>query len=739
MKTVVYLLLLVGFFNNLLAQNKKIEADSTSTQKLNEVLIKSVIVNADSPITHSNIDKIELSKRNLGQDLPILLNQLPSVVTTSDAGAGIGYTYIRVRGSDASRVNITINGIPYNDAESQGTFWVNLPDFTSSVESIQLQRGVGTSTNGSGAFGASLNILSEVSSKEASAQISSSIGSFNTNKNTIKFNTGLLNNSISFSGRLSAITSDGYVDRARSDLKSYFLQAAYTNKNTSLKFLTFGGREETYQAYFGVDKETLNTNRTFNTVGQQYDSNGNFEGFYDNEIDNYMQDHYQLIWSQKFKSNWNSNLSLNYTKGKGFFEQYVDDYYYTNILFSNASTFDFLGVSPITINNKQITSTDYIRRRWLDNDFFAINANINYKKNNIDISSGTFYSNYTGDHFGEILWTEYPINFNFEDRYYDADGKKEEFTLFTKFTWLINNKLSIYADAQGRFITHTAFGTTSDKVPINVNQSYSFFNPKAGISYKLNASNQLYASYGRANREPRRSDFEENLFTPETLDDFELGWRFKSNTLTLNSNLYYFNYKNQLILTGQLDDVGAPIRTTSGKSYRLGIEIDAELKLLNRLKLRPNIAISENKNIDFYASKNGQIINLGNTNIAYSPSIVGGNIIEYKANQNFNLNFTSKFVGEQYLGNIDSESSKLNSYFINDINATYTLNNVLFSKTIQFTALINNIFNKQYVSNGFFFTFDDDFSTPGEVTTVEGAGFFPQAGINFLLGVTISF
>ena len=737
MKTLCITTILV-FFTAILVAQEQLQ-DSTSIETLEEVLVQSIRVKADSPITHTNLSAEDIEKRNLGQDIPILLNYLPSVVTTSDAGAGVGYTYIRVRGSDASRVNVTLNGIPFNDAESQGTFWVNLPDFASSVQSLQLQRGVGTSTNGSGAFGASLNILTDAVSEKAYGEIANSFGSFNTRKHSVKFSTGLLNDHIEIAGRLSTIQSDGYIDRASSDLKSYFLQAAYKDDNTLIKAITFGGREETYQAYYGIDAATLETNRTFNTVGQQFDANGNFQGFYDNEVDNYAQDHYQLFWNQRFNNNWSTNVALNYTYGRGYFEQYVDDFYYTNVLFSGASQFDFLGADPIEINGETVSSTDYIGRRWLDNDFYAVNANANYKEGNLDITGGLFYSLYKGDHFGEILWSEFPIGYDYKERYYDGDGEKTEFTAFTKATYKINNKWSVFADLQGRFVQHQTSGLTSDRVPLEVDVTYDFFNPKAGVSFQVNTENQLYASYGRANREPRRSDFEQGIFTPETLDDFELGWRYATPKVSVNSNLFYMKYQDQLVLTGALDDVGAPIRATSGKSYRLGLEIDAQIRVLDNLSVLPNIALSSNKNQDFIFSRDGALVNLGNTNIAFSPEIVAGNAIVYSPTNNLELGFLSKFVGEQFMGNIDSEVSRLDSFFTNDININYTINSLPVVREIVLTALVNNVFNVEYVNNGFFFTFDDDFSNPPAVTTVEGAGFFPQATINFLVGATVKF
>jgi iron complex outermembrane receptor protein len=701
---------------------------SKSPEALDAVLISAVRVNADSPITYSNLDKKEITKRNLGQDVPVLMNFMPSVVTTSDAGAGVGYTGIRVRGSDATRVNVTINGIPYNDAESQGTFWVNMPDLASSTESIQLQRGVGTSTNGSGAFGASLSLLTDAVSEKANGEISNSFGSFNTRKHTVKFSTGKLDEHFELAGRLSKIKSDGYIDRASSDLSAYFLQASYVDENTLIKALAFGGHEITYQAWNGIDKETLETNRTFNPSGQFTDENGNVR-FHDNEVDNYRQDHYQFHWNQKLSENWTTNLGLNYTQGRGFFEQYKED-----------ESFAEYGFEEIVVNGTTINETDLIRRRWLDNDFYVINLNANYKKNNLDMDFGAFLGVYDGDHFGEVIWARFASDSEIRDRYYDGNGKKNDLSFFTKATIRVNDKVSLFGDLQLRNVSYKTSGLSSDVVPFNIDETYTFFNPKAGINYKVNSNNSVYFSYARANREPNRSDFENNnAVKPEQLDDFELGWRWKGENFTVNSNVYYMLYNDQLVLTGALDDTGSPLRTNSGKSYRLGLEIEATFKLSEQFTLRPNVAISTNKNKDFVTSQDGGLVNLGNTNISFSPDFVAGNIISYAPSNNFQVSLLSKYVGEQYMGNINSDVSKLDSYFINDLNLNYTIKMKSIFESITFSGLINNIFGVEYVSNGYFFTFDDTWSTPGTTTTIEGAGFYPQATRNFLIGMTLKF
>ncbi|WP_456437538.1 TonB-dependent receptor [Psychroserpens sp.] len=703
------------------------EQDSTKVEKLDEVLVKAVRVDAKSPITHSNVTKAQIAKRNLGQDIPVLLNFLPSVVTTSDAGAGIGYTGIRVRGISAQSTNITINGIPYNDAESLGTFWVNLGDFASSVESLQLQRGVGTSTNGSGAFGASINVLTDAVSKEANGEISNSLGSYNTRKHTLKFSTGLLNEHFEIAGRLSNISSDGYIDRASADLKSYFLQGSYINDNTFIKAITFGGSEVTYQAWNGIDAETLKADRTFNSAGI-YDDDGTTQ-FYDREVDDYKQDHYQLHWNQRYNNQWSTNVGLNYTYGRGFFEQFRED-----------DKFDTYGFQPLTINGQPQTTTDLVRRRWLDNDFYVFNASANYKNNNLDMIFGTSFSHYDGDHFGEVIWAEFASQSDIRDRYYEGNGKKNDFSVFMKANFRINDKIKLYGDLQMRTVNYETSGIASNLANFTVDENFTFFNPKAGITYELNSTNDLYFSYARANREPSRDDFENNAdINPEQLNDFELGWRHKKDNFSFNANGYLMLYNEQLVLTGNIDGVGNPIRTNSGDSFRLGLEFEAVIPVTSKLTFQPNVTLSSNKNKETIISFDGELVNLGQTDIAFSPELIAANAIVYQPIKNLQMSLLSKLVGEQYMSNTEANLSKLESFFVNDFNVSFTIEPKSIFDAVIFTGLVNNILNEKYVSNGYYFTYDDDFTNPGTISTVEGAGFYPQATTNFLLGATLKF
>ncbi|SFD25568.1 TonB-dependent receptor [Flavobacterium phragmitis] len=677
------------------------QQDSTKVNQLDDVLVSAVRVTSKTPVTFSNMDKKEIKYRNLGQDIPVLMNYLPSVVTTSDAGGGIGYTGIRVRGSDATRVNVTINGIPYNDAESQGTFWVNMPDFASSVESLQLQRGVGTSTNGSGAFGASLNMLTDSYATKATGEISSSFGSFNSNKNTVKFSTGLMNDHFELAGRLSTIKSDGYVDRASSDLKSYFLQGTYVGKTTLIKALVFGGTQKTYQSWNGIDAETLNENRRYNSAGAYTDEFGNIR-YYDNETDNYNQDHYQLHWNESISDKWSTNVALHYTKGKGYYENYKED-----------AAMSEYGLNPVGA----VTETDLVRQKWLDNDFYGTTFSAKYKNEKLDVILGGGWNKYEGDHYGKVIWARYASQSELGDHYYDDFSTKTDGNIFAKANYQFTKKLSFYGDLQYRRVRYQANSAETGLV----DDTFNFFNPKAGLNYAFNEKNTLYFSYARANREPNRTDYEGGNVKPEKLNDFELGWRFNSEKFQLNSNVYFMGYKDQLILTGRLDDVGNPIRSNTDKSYRLGLEVDATIALSEKFTLRPNFTLSSNKNVDL--AVDGEYY--GTTKIAYSPEVIAGNVIVYKPIERLYISLLQKYVGEQYMNNIELASAKLADYFVNDLNVSYEIKPNTVFKSITITGMVNNILDKKYVSNGAMWDIYPYY--------------YPQAGINFLVGLTLKF
>lgn len=692
------------FFIVFVSHSQEIKKDTIKVNELDEVLVSALRVTSKTPVSFSNLNKKEIASRNLGQDIPTLMNFMPSVVTTSDAGNGVGYSGIRVRGSDATRVNVTINGIPYNDSESQGTFWVNMPDFASSVESLQLQRGVGTSTNGAGAFGASLNMLTDNYAQKSNGEISNSYGSFNTRKHTVKFSTGLMNDHFELAGRVSNLSSNGYIDRASSDLKSYFLQGTYVGKTTLIKALVFGGKEKTYQSWNGIDYETLQKDRTYNPSGYFVDESGQTR-FYDNETDNYQQDHYQLHWNEKVSDKWNTNLAFHYTKGKGFYENYKED-----------ADFADYGLLPVS----NVATTDLIRQKWLDNDFYGTTFSANYINDKLDFIIGGGYNKYEGDHFGKVIWARYASQSELGDRYYEDYASKTDGNIFAKVNYQVTKKISFFGDLQLRNVHYQANSYDMGLV----NDNFNFFNPKAGFNFEINDKNKLYFSYARANREPNRTDYEGGNVKPEKLNDFELGWRYSTDKSRLNINGYYMRYQDQLVLTGALNDVGDPIRTNVGESYRLGLEVDLFFQLSEKWNIRPNFTLSENKNIDFV--NDATLENLGNTTIAFSPSVIGGNILAFKPIQSVQIAWLSKFVGDQYMNNIDSKESKLPDYFVNDFNITYELNPKSIFKSIIFTGLVNNFLDKKYVSNG------ADY----------GGGYvyyYPQAGINFLAGLTLKF
>lgn len=690
---------------------------------LSEITIKSY---REYPVTLTEISKEQLNERNLGQDLPILLQYTPSVVSTSDAGAGVGYTGMRVRGSDATRTNVTINGIPLNDAESQGVFWVNMPDFASSASSVQIQRGVGTSVNGAGAFGASVNIATQEPQDEAGAEISNSFGSFNTFRHNLQFHTGLLKDRIKFSGRLSKITSDGFIDKAFSDLKSFFVSGVYQNKvGTSIKLNIFGGREQTFQAWNGVPQEILEAgNRTYNELAG-----------YDNETDNYGQDHYQFIFDQKINKNLTANVAFHYTKGKGYFEQ-----------FRSNDRFSSYGLEPIVINDSIITRTDLIRRRWLDNDFYGTVFNLNYEssatKGNESVLTaivGGGYNVYEGGHFGEIIWARYASTSSIRQRYYENDATKKDFNLFAKVNYQVVENLFAFADLQIRTINYDFLGFDNDLSNVEQNVNLSFFNPKFGLTYKLD-NHRFYGSWARANREPNRNDFTES--TPNTrpkaerLDNIEIGWNGRFEKLSLSANYYLMNYTDQLIVTGQLNDVGSATRQNVDKSYRTGVEVVADYQFSQKFSWSANTTFSQNRVSNFteyLGDKDEQIaINYGETDIAFSPSVIAANTFSFRPAKGFSINFLSKYVGEQFLDNTSTDTRKLDAYFVNDLQLVYNFSYKFF-KNIELNLLVNNILSEEYESNGYTF----GYIYQGE--TVRQNYFYPQAGRNFLVGLKLNF
>ena len=690
----------------------------TSILNLEEVTVSAIKAKNDTPVSFVNLSKENIEKTNLAQDIPILLKNTPSVVTHSDAGAGIGYSSIRIRGSDQTRVNVTINGIPYNDSESMQVYWVDLPDFASSIENIQIQRGVGTSTNGPGAFGGSINIQTNSASESPFFEINNTLGSFGTVKNSVGFSTGFIDK-FELSGRVSRIKSDGYIDRSGSNLRSYFLQGVYRDENTLIKVLNFAGHEITDQAWYGVDSSTLETNRKYNMAGEYYDEFGNTL-YYDDQVDNYKQNHLQIHWNQIYQNGWNSNFGIHFTNGKGFFENY----------------------------NLGYGSSDYIDRRWLDNDFYGILYSLNKKTEDFNANIGGSLNKYNGLHYGEYLWYD-QINstvnqYDFKEKFYDDFGDKGEFNIYAKIDYYITDKLTLYGDLQFRNIKYeagisansTLTGYIEDGFE-NLDKSFNFFNPKFGLFYNLNDNNNLFFSFARAHREPTRTDYANGNPNEEKLDDFELGWKLNSNNLALSLNAFYMIYEDQLVLTGQRDINGYEIRRNIGESYRVGIEFDSSIKLNNKLNIETNFSLSENKNKDFYSTFDGNLKNFGNTDLAYSPNLILNNILNFNPNKKVLISLRSKYVSEQFFAQTNSPISKLESFFINDINFVHDIDLPNISDDIKFKVLVNNLLDYKYSAYGGYYSYD--IQEDNQVKTYEGTYYYPQSGINILVGLDVKF
>ena len=700
---------------------------------INEVTVQGTRIEENTPTTYTTITKEEIEKTNLGQDMPYLLQQSPSMVVSSDAGAGVGYTYMRIRGTDQSRINVTINGIPLNDAESHGVYFINLPDFASSVESVDIQRGAGTSTNGVGAFGASVNLFTDFRSETPFAEVNNSIGSFGTIRNSVKFGTGVMNKKFSFEGRLSNIQSDGFVDRASSDLQSYFFSGQYASGKNSLKFITFSGKEKTFQSWAGIPKDSLETNRTYNPYT------------YDNETDNYQQTHYQLFYDRKISDKLFLNTALHYTKGQGYFEQFRED--------DDMSTYN---IDPVFTSTDTITNTDLIRRRWLDNDFVGGIFALKYKPNQkLQTILGGGYNYYDGDHFGEVIWARYSNNLDIRDRYYDNNATKTDGNIYSKTNYQVSKKLNAFLDLQVRQITYNFLGFDNQLRNVQQDARFVFFNPKVGASFSLNSSTKLYGLFAVANKEPNRDDFTESSPTSrpthETLYDLELGFKRSKTNYALSVNGYFMSYKNQLVTTGEINDVGASVRTNIDNSYRAGIEIEGGIRITKGLKWSGNITLSQNKiqnwteYVDNWDTWGKDTVKHTNTTLAFSPSIIASSIFEFSPYKQWDgpkmknriddltISLISKYVGDQFVDNTGSTDRMLDAYFVHDLRVNYSIK---FRSGLDKLTLFGSIYNltsELYSANAWSYRY----SSGGEFEQL--MGFYPQATRNFLIGLNLKF
>jgi iron complex outermembrane receptor protein len=731
-----------------------------SAVTMEEIQVSAVRASEKTPTTYTNLSAKEIRQTNFGQDLPFLLEGTPSTVVTSDAGAGIGYTGIRIRGVDPTRTNVTVNGIPLNDSESHGVFWVNMPDFASSAESIQVQRGVGTSSNGAAAFGSSINIKTDNIRKTAYAEVDNSVGSFNTFRNTIKAGTGLIDGKFSLDTRLSRISSDGFIDRASSNLKSFYVSGALVGKNAVLKANVFSGVEKTYQAWYGIPGAKLSGNQdsllthfynnyypgglyeTAQDSANLFSSNPNTYNYYtyENESDNYQQDHYQLHYTQTLFSGLTMNLSGHLTRGRGYYEQYR----------RNEDFADY-GLEPLQIGNDTVSSTDLIRQRWLDNIFYGSVLTFDFKgKKGLDILAGGAWNYYNGAHFGEIIWARFASQGETGQRYYDNSAQKVEVNAFVKgnYQW---KSLNVFADLQVREIYYayeSGVETFSNGAAQRNTVDFTFFNPKAGVMLDISPKNNVYASVSVAHREPVRDDFfqstENSRPKPERLVNLEAGHRFRGKKFFMNTNYYLMEYKDQLILTGEINDVGAYVRTNVESSFRAGIEIESGYRITEKWKVVGNLSLSKNKirefrefvdNYDNYDANGNMVqtvIEHKNTDIAFSPGLIASMTITCKPLRDLEINLVNKYVGSQFLDNTSNAFRAIDAYFVSNVRLGYTIR-TKGTCTMDIGLLVNNLFDRSFQNNGYTWGY-----IYGGQRVTENY-FYPQAGRNYMLRFSVRF
>src|SRR5450432_1117054 len=709
---------------------------------LDPVEIRAIRAGDKTPFTKTNITKKEIANANLGQDLPFILNQTPSVVINSDAGNGVGYTGIYIRGTDATRINMTLNGIPYNDAESQAIYFVDLPDFASSTNSIQIQRGVGTSSNGAGAFGASMNFATNAFQPVPYAEFNNSFGSFNSWKNTIKAGSGLIDGHFTIDMRLSRISSNGYIDRATSDLKSVYFSTAYFSKKTSLRFNIIMGTEKTYQAWNGVPESKLYGDSS--ALLQEYLNNTGYPGAlyntpgdslnlfnaklrtynyftYANQTDNYLQNHYQLFFNQQISGSLKANLAAFLTRGKGYYEEYINEAFYADYGLSNPVAGD---------------STDLIRQRWLDNYFYGAVYSMQYKSGKSDLTMGGGWDTYSGSHYGDIIWSSaggVPPDY----QYYNVPAKKTDFNIYMKWQQQLGKWFNSFADLQYRTVDYRINGFDNNP-QITISNHYHFLNPKAGISYNRGTL-QAYFSFARATHEPNRDDFETGINEqpkPETLNDFEFGLNSKKPNVNWGITVYYMLYENQLVLTGQINDVGEYTRTNTPQSYRLGLELQGGIKPAKWFQASGNLTISQNKilnytsYVDDYDNGGQQSALYKKTDIALSPDIIAAATISFYPLSVVAISLPARFVGTSYLDNTENDQKKIADYYIQQLRIIYTPK-IKSAGEINFAFYLNNVFNKKYEASGYTY----GYYSGGKL--VNENFLFPQAGTNFIFSVNI--
>ena len=705
-----------------------------------EIVVRASRPEPKTPLTYSVVEASELRKNSSGADLPYLLQQTPSLVVSSDAGTGIGYTSMRIRGTDLTRINVTMNGVPVNDPESHGVFFVNLPDFAASVDNIHIQRGVGTSANGAAAFGASLNIKTDSPSDHAFAQMESQAGSYNTFRNSLSFSTGRSPKGFVLDGRLSRITSDGYIDRGWSDLKSYYLSGSWAGKNTLVKLIATSGKEKTYQAWYGVPKDSLKTatGRRYNPSGEIINANGELVGYYENQTDNYQQDYYQLHLAHEFSAHTSLSGAAFLTKGRGYYESW-----------KNQQKFNDYGLPDLIIGDETITRTDLIQQKWLDNDFYGFNLAFRHEKGRLNTTLGTGWNQYEGDHFGYITWAQFASESFNDTPWYTNTGLKTDFNVYLKSLYAPSGSASVFIDLQYRFIDYKINGIHDDLRDISQQHQFNFFNPKAGVFFTIDQRNKAYASVAVSHREPNRSVYRDadlgQQITHEQLINLEAGYGFQTSKLRLNTNVYYMHYNNQLVLTGKINNVGAAILTNVPRSYRLGIESSINYSFNHLLSLGAHLSVSDNKilsythyvdNWNYWDDPENQpyqyATELGTTNISFSPAVVGGFSIGLLPFKGFAIDLTGSYVSRQYLDNTSNTARSLDPYFVANANMRYQIPQQLFKK-LELKLQLNNLSSNWYETNGWVYQYVYN----GEENTLDG--YFPQALLHGIFGVSVMF
>ncbi len=709
-----------------------------STFLTDEVTVSATRVSEKTPIAHTNVSREDIEKNNAAKDMPYILDQTPSTVATSDAGAGVGYSQLRIRGSAPTRLNVTINGIPLNDAESQGVYWVNIPDLAASTNNIQIQRGVGSSTNGAGAFGGTINIRTTGTREEPFARTSHTYGSFDTRKHNVAFGSGILNDHWVFEGRLSKVHSNGYIDRATTNSSSYYLSGGYVAPRTSLKFVTFSGREKTYQAWYGMPEASLDTNRTFNPYN------------YENETDNYEQTHYQLHFDQQISARLSLNAALHYTIGKGYFEQYKGAGHNQHVTGAGPVRLSDYGLEPVITGGDTTRRTDLIQRRWLDNDFYGGIWSLKYRHQKLDATLGGGFNQYYGEHYGEVIWARYMSNGDIRHRYYDNDALKNDFNIYGKVNYQLYPDLTLFADLQYRNVSYRFLGIDQNRQDLRQERTYDFFNPKAGLNFDLDPDNRVWASWAVGNKEPNRTDHVNappaEQPGPETLFDYEAGYERQKNRYKVSLNFYYMDYENQLVQTGEINDVGRQVRTNVNESFRRGIEFQGGVRITNGIEWQMNATWSQNKilgyteYVDNWATGEQTVVNHGRTDIAFSPSWIGASNLnidlwEHQGKKNdheLSLEVITKYVGKQYIDNTSSEERMLEPYLLNDIRLSHRWQ-PSWADAIELSFLVRNALDERYVTNGWVYRYQ----LGGEFQ--QSAGYFPQAGRHYLGRLTVAF